>query len=236
MMKWLKNRSISHRGLHKSFIVPENSMMAFSKAVKKNYSIELDVRLTKDNQVIVFHDRDLLRMCEINKKVKDLTFDELKDYRLYNSMEKIPLFKDVLLEINGKAALLIEIKNYHKAGSLEKEISKLLDNYKGKFAICSFNPDVVNWFKINRPNYKRGIIFADIKKFKKRSHEKSFLKSFFKLQPDFVSLNYRLINTLIPNFCKKKRIPIVTWTIDSKKKRDIAMKYVNNVIFEGFTA
>ena len=58
---FLKEKIIAHRGMHSN--CPENSLMAFQKAVQKGYPIELDVQLTKDNEVIVFHDSTLKRMC-----------------------------------------------------------------------------------------------------------------------------------------------------------------------------
>ena len=55
---------IAHRGLHDiKKGIPENSMKAFEEAIKKGVAIELDVRLSKDGRVVVFHDKPLKRMC-----------------------------------------------------------------------------------------------------------------------------------------------------------------------------
>ena len=71
---------IAHRGLFDSNLsIPENSIPAFKRAVEHGFGIELDVRLTKDRQLVVFHDATLLRMCGVNKKVADLTYEELSD-------------------------------------------------------------------------------------------------------------------------------------------------------------
>ena len=71
---------IAHRGLHNE-IVPENSMLAFKKAIEKNIAIELDLQITKDNKVIVFHDRNLKRMTGIDKLVDECLYEELKDIK-----------------------------------------------------------------------------------------------------------------------------------------------------------
>ena len=71
--KWqhLTGWDYAHRGLHDNeHGIPENSMAAFQRAVDKGYGIELDVHLTADNQLVVFHDDTLTRMCGINKKIR----------------------------------------------------------------------------------------------------------------------------------------------------------------------
>ena len=58
------NALYAHRGLHDNASeAPENSMAAFKKAVYAGYGIELDVHLTSDEKLVVFHDDDLSRIC-----------------------------------------------------------------------------------------------------------------------------------------------------------------------------
>ena len=101
----------AHRGLFaKDQSIPENSMAAFSNAVAHGYGIELDIQLTKDKQLVVFHDHTLTRMCGIDLPVCEMTYEELRKYTLLDTDERIPLFKDVLDLVNGKVPLLVEIK------------------------------------------------------------------------------------------------------------------------------
>src|SRR5699024_367154 len=102
-------RYYAHRGLHDKN-VPENSMKAFKLAFKRDYGIELDIHLTKDEIPVVFHDHDLKRMCNIDKKIKELTYEELQVFRLKNSNEKIPKLVHVLDSVNGKVPLIVELK------------------------------------------------------------------------------------------------------------------------------
>ena len=231
-MNWLQNTPIAHRGLHKGFSIPENSMKAFKRAISKNYAIELDVRLTKDNKLVVFHDKNLIRVCANRKKIRSQTASTLNKIKLYHSNQTIPLFKDVLELVNGKVPIVVEVKNYGTVGKFEERLVEELEGYVGEIAICSFNPEVIYWFRKNRPDYKRGLIFGDIKKFQIRFYKATFLKYFFKTKPNFISLDYKLLDTLIPVFCRRAKIPIVSWTINSKKKKLKAKAIVDNIVFE----
>ena len=146
---------IAHRGLH-SELVPENSLTAFRLAVEKCLSIELDVRLTKDCRIVVFHDNDLMRMCGIEGKVFDYTYEQLSAFKLKNSDEKIPLLSEVLKTVDGKVPLLIELKGGAPFGELESRVDHMMKKYKGEFAVQSFNPFSVMWFRFHSPKVTRG--------------------------------------------------------------------------------
>ena len=156
-LDFLINNIIAHRGVHDDK-TPENSIISFKKAINKGYTIELDVHLTKDNKIVVFHDNNLKRLCGVNKIIEDLTYKEILNFCLKDSKLKIPLLEEVLLLINGKVGVLIELKTIKFNGVLEEKLSKILDSYKGKFAVQSFNYKTVNWFKKNRPLYIRGLL------------------------------------------------------------------------------
>ena len=233
-MNLFKNRFIAHRGLHKSRIIPENSILAFNAAVEKNYAIEFDINITKDNQIVVFHDDDLNRLCNKKEKIEELTYTFLKDLKLYESDEKIPLLKELLDEVNGKIPLVIEIKKHENIGLLEDILFEMLKEYKGEYFICSFEKDILFWLRNNKPKQIRGLIFASFpKKFKK--YEKAiFLYKFFKSKADFISLDDKLIDSSIYDFCKKKELEVIIWTIKDKKRFKQIEKKVDGVIFEGF--
>ena len=94
-LSWLKDTYITHRGYHSPEKAPENSMAAFTRAVEEGFGIELDIHLTKDQQVVVFHDDDLERMTGYTKKITDCTWGEIRSLTLLNTQEKIPLLKEV---------------------------------------------------------------------------------------------------------------------------------------------
>ncbi|MGN0995468.1 MAG: glycerophosphodiester phosphodiesterase family protein, partial [Candidatus Ventricola sp.] len=107
----LLSRDYAHRGLHDNASdAPENSMAAFRRAVEAGYGIELDVQLTRDRVPVVFHDESLSRMCGVPGNVRDYTFDELVQFPLLRSAERIPRFEDVLTLVDGRVPLIVEIK------------------------------------------------------------------------------------------------------------------------------
>ncbi len=109
--KWLTKTPIAHRGLHDiAKGVPENSLLAFQKAIEGDYAIELDVRLTGDGQVVVFHDPDLRRLCGREGIVAQIPLAELKELTLLGTQEKVPSFRDVLDMVKGRVPLVVEIK------------------------------------------------------------------------------------------------------------------------------
>ena len=104
--KRFKNTLYAHRGLfNNDGDCPENSLAAFRRAKEHGYGVELDVRLTADRQVVVFHDDDLARVCSDPRRVDECTYEELQTLRLLNSDEKIPLLKDVLTELESTTVL-----------------------------------------------------------------------------------------------------------------------------------
>lgn len=156
-----QNRNIAHRGLHtKDNSIPENSMSAFSRAISHGYGIEMDIQLTKDEQIVVFHDNTLQRVCNVTGRVDEYTYAELQSFSLSNTDQKIPLFTDFLDLVNGQVPLVIELKNGNKNELLCKKAYDILKDYKGNFCIESFQPLIVAWFKCNAPHILRGQLSA----------------------------------------------------------------------------
>ena len=213
-LSFLKDNLIAHRGVH--IDAPENSIKAFKKAVSKNYIIEFDVHLLKDNTIVVFHDNNLKRMIGKDIKLKDCTYEDIKDLKLLNTDNSIPKLEDVLKVIDGKVPIIIELKSDRKVGLLEKELVKILDNYSGKFCIKSFNPLSIRWFKKNKPNYIRGLLLDN----KKKSLISRICRSnisLFLARPDFLSCNYKLHNNKkILKYMKKN--PVIAWTIKNDEE------------------
>jgi glycerophosphoryl diester phosphodiesterase len=232
-MSLFKNRFIAHRGLYTN-LIPENSLLSFQKALENNYAIEFDLTITKDEKVVVFHDENLFRLCGINKNIEEVEYSYLKELKLLKSEETIPLFENLLTLVEGKTALIIEIKKHNKIGVLENTVIKLLENYKGKYCICSFDKNILTWFKNNNPHLKRGLIFeSNPKKFEKYN-KILFLYKYYKTKADFISLDYKLLDSSVYDFCKKNNLELITWTIKNKEDYENIKKKVNGVIFEKF--
>ena len=154
-ISWIKETPIAHRGLHTKDI-PENSLSAFENALKNNYAIELDVQFTKDKEVVVFHDENLKRITNDTRNIEDVNYDELKNLRLGNTNEIIPTLEEVLELVDSKVAILIEIKDCKDYIELSEKTYEILKGYEGNYAIQSFNPFILEWYKNNASEVVRG--------------------------------------------------------------------------------
>lgn len=232
----LFKKPIAHRGLWNEQL-PENSMGAFVNAIQNGYPIELDIRLSLDNRVVVFHDSNLNRMTGAKSNVENLTYSELNQLKLHGTQYSIPLFEEVLAEVGGKVPLLIEIKDSPKNAALCEAFVRLMENYKGEFAVQSFNPYILRYIAENRPEMVRGQL-ATFDYGKSLSWFKAFLlrRMFFNrwVMPHFVSYNAENLPNRHVDACKARKIPVLAWTVRSQKECDRLKGYVDNIIFEGF--
>ena len=229
----------AHRGLWNERC-PENSLSAFGRAIASGYGIEIDIQLSKDNRIVVFHDDDLKRMCGIDKKVSDLTLAELKSLRLRGTSETIPTLSEVLRFIGGRVPLLVEIKGERADERLCRGASLLLDRYNGAFCVQSFSPLIIRWFKKYRPSYARGQLVTKITSHtRKGSRTVNFLLSHmltnFLSRPDFISINGHMRKKLGFLICTKiLHAEGFAWTIRNQNEFDVCKKAGLTVIFEKF--
>ena len=230
----IKNKVFAHRGIHNNKDIPENSIPAFKKALAKKVPIELDVHILKDNTLVVFHDDNLKRMTKINKNIRNYTYHELEKITLLNTKYKIPTLKEVLKLVNGKVLLLIELKNDKRINTMCEELCKQLDNYKGDFIIQSFYPNIIKWFKKNKPEYIRGLLITNNYKSKAlRKIVRSPLIIKY-CSPNFLSVTKKILNTKEIKKNKEKGIPIFAWTIkkdnEIEKLKDKADVFISNAL------
>ena len=152
-------RNFAHRGLYeKDQSIPENCLEAFKNAVGAGYGMELDVQLSLDGQVVVFHDDDLKRACGVDKRVDEVSFEDLRKLKLFNTDHRIPLFSEVLSVVNGKEPLIVELKNGRRNKELCEKTLALLNDYDGEYCIESFNPLITAWFRVHAPKIMRGFL------------------------------------------------------------------------------
>lgn len=230
---WLFSRPIAHRGLH-GIDAPENSLAAFGKAIEAGFPIEIDVRPIDDGTVVVFHDDKLTRMTDLDGYVCNMTKSDLEKVRLRNSDERIPTFKEVLEFVDGRTPLLIEIKNDSTVGQLERDTLELLSSYKGEYAVQSFNPYSMEFFKKNAPQIPRGQLSCFFDK-KDLGFFKRFVLKRLKMNkvssPDFISYNH----ANLPNkYVTKTKLPTLAWTVRLNAEMEKCLPYCDNIIFENF--
>ena len=233
----------AHRGLHDAnVVVPENSAIAFQKAVENGYGLELDVQLTSDKKVVVFHDEGLERMCGISKKISECTYDELKHIKLINGEETIPLFEDVLEIVGGKTPIIVELKPYVERKTLCELTNDILKKYEGLYCVESFHPGVVEWFKKNRADVIRGQLASNFKSEAKEQGKKYQFKNFlaknlllnFLARPHFIADDSKFPTVISRRVCKLLGATGVAWTVRSQEELEEAKKEFDIFIFENF--
>jgi len=238
--KWLTKTPVAHRGLHDiAKGVPENSRLAFQKAIEAGHAIELDVRITGDQQVVVFHDADLLRLCSREGTVDRTSLAELKTFKLLGTGETVPSFRDVLDQVHGQVPLVVEIKKDkgEAAGVLESSVARMLQHYPGPFAVQSFSPRTIKWFQKNAPQILRGQISTDLANMTKglswftRMQLKQALMNGYG-DPDFLAYDVRDLPSEITAAARRRKLPILSWTVRSPAERARAAAHADNVIFE----
>lgn len=230
----------AHRGLHDNEGgVPENSLAAFCKAAEAGYGIELDLQLSKDGEVVVFHDVTLERACQVPGLVSDFTYDELCGHRLFGSSEPIPRFRDVLKLIDGRVPLIVELKVPWQDTSVCPAADRLLSKYRGFYCIESFNPLALIWYKNNRKEVIRGQL-AD--RFSAGKETRGFLYWLMQnlllnwvTRPDFVAYNHRHAGMLSRRLCRRLfGNKAVAWTIQSEADLERAKSDFDLFIFDSF--
>ena len=237
-ISWIKETPIAHRGLHTKDI-PENSLSAFENALKNNYAIELDVQFTKDKEVVVFHDENLKRMTNDTRNIEDVNYDELKNLRLGNTNEIIPTLEEVLELVDSKVAILIEIKDCKDYIELSEKTYEILKGYEGNYAIQSFNPFILEWYKNNASEVVRGQLSGTFTEGSEslNSFEKFALKNMllnFKSKPNYRGYDLEGIPKSKLESLRKKGVPIIVWTVKNKEDMEKAYKYSDNITFENF--
>ncbi len=157
-----------HRGA--AGLAPENTLASIQLALELGVDrIEIDVQQTKDNKIIVLHDRTLRRTTTGNGFVKKLTYDEILQFSAgfkfnkFYSNEKVPTLEQVIDLIDGKVELLIETKySYMYYPNIERHLINIIKNKNAKdwCKIISFNDRAL--FRINKldSSIKLGKLFV----------------------------------------------------------------------------
>ena len=236
---FVSNCFYAHRGLFDNESdAPENSLAAFARAVNAGYGMEMDVQLTKDDKLVVFHDATLERMCGVKGNVWDYTLEELQQFRLAKSQETIPAFEDVLKLVNGKVPLIIEYKLDRPLTRACKLGNELLSQYNGDYCIESFHPFALMWYKKHRPDVMRGQLSGNLAKETKKTKNKiiytlvTYLLTNILTKPDFIAYDHRYVNNISRKVCKWLGALSVAYTIKSVERYKEVKKDFDLFIFD----
>ena len=229
----------AHRGLHDSNKgdTPENSLLAFEKAAKAGFGIELDVQLSRDGTVMVFHDYTLIRMTGKDGKVCEYDATELKELSLANTEQKIPTFAEVLSLVDGRVPLLIELKGEDLDSSLCPKVAEILKDYKGEYCIESFNPLLVRNMRKLMPDVFYGQLYTNVVRDKKKKSALNIILTCmafnFLARPDFIAYNIEDRDSLpVKLSTKLYGAEKFIWTARSREEYDKSHALGEHPIFE----
>lgn len=247
--EWLLHIPIAHRGLHNaSRGVIENSLPAFWAAARAGYPAELDVRLLADGEVVVFHDQNLDRLTNASGAIASRTSRDLAGVLLAGAATdndpnpddaRIPLLRDVLDLVAGSTPLLIEVKNEGEVGALEDAVVKLLASYRGAYALQSFHPGTVGYWRTHAADTPRGLLAGDFRDetidegIRQRLRDLEFIDE---CEPDFIGYDIRLLPNEPVSRAVARGLPVLGWTARALSDAQQALTHCDNVIFEGFDA
>ena len=163
----VQTRITAHRG--SSSGAPENTMAALEKAVEEMADrAEIDVQETADGVIVLCHDTSLKRVAGINKKVSDLTLEQIKklDVGSWFSSEyqgeQIPTLEEVMEYAKGKIDLNIEIKNLGNSSGLPEKVIELVEKHEmqEQCVITSTNRFYLKRVKAVNPGIRTGYIIS----------------------------------------------------------------------------
>ena len=228
----------AHRGLWNADR-PENSLPAFEAAVHAGFGIEMDVHITRDDRLVVFHDDSLKRMCGVDRPIADCTLDELRTCRLNGTDWSIPTFDAFLDTVNGRVPLLIEIKTDKRITLLCELVNERLSRYSGPWMMESFDPRAVRWFRRHRPDVLRGqLTFGLVKpsRIPKVPLTRLLASQIGNVlgRPDFIAAEAVTDHSLPLRLLRLFPAHRIAWTVRSQEQMDALSGRYENQIFEGF--
>ena len=125
----------AHRGLHDGAAFVENSFVAFAAALERGAAIECDLRLTADNEIIVFHDADALRLCGSPAVIAQSTLADLARFSVGN--RPIPTLRQLLGLVDRRVPLLLEAKIDERFRRFGPALLATLGGYRGAYGVMS---------------------------------------------------------------------------------------------------
>ena len=197
----LKMQIIAHRGA--SFFEPENTLKAIKRAIEMNADyVEVDVRRSKDKELVIMHDADIGRTTNGNGLIKDKKLLELKKLDAGHG-EEIPTLEEVIRLVKNKVGLVIEIKE----PGTEEKIAEKIEEYKIKNVILTsfYHKSIKN---INKLNYdlNTGIIFV--------GQPVNVHKLAFDANTNIIFPSYRYMDEEMVKQAKEHGITVYPWAID----------------------
>ena len=204
-------RTIAHRGA--SADAPENTIYAFAAAMEMDADgIELDVQQTADGAAVVTHDANLRRVSGWNRKVSDVTYEELLDLDVGSwfapefGEARIMTLEEVLQFTGGEIFLNIELKSDAVGNGLEEQVAGLILEYglEDRCCVTSFSYPALRRIKEICPEIHTGFIMSYA------------YGNFYDLEAaDAFSIKSTFINRQVVSYAHQRGKEVYAWTVNS---------------------
>ena len=213
---------IAHRGVTRND--QENTLPAYHQAFSEGADgLEIDVRLSKDEKPIIFHDEDTSRLFKKNLEIKNTTFFELE--ALGNNENRIPLLEEVLDFLPQNKECFIEIKS-------DANTVPFLDKLrieKKNITFLSFDKNVVLALKKRFPNK---LVFQSFHMLQiERYGIKKILEFYKNGNSDGLSIDIRGLSNKTIDKILEKKIDLIIWTLNSMERlKELSKKNIRAII------
>lgn len=214
-----KIQIIGHRGSAEPY--PENTIEAILYGILSRAGmIEIDLRLSKDNEVILSHDQNLYRMTGVNQEVRDYTWKDLSKLQIRKNKKKFHLsrLEDVFKIVPRDIQFYLELKSidsshlHDQDTKLADEVVTIIkkDRIKTRCLIMSVDTYLIEYVKNKYPSFSTGIIV------KSTSMLNAVLKD-TKSKWDCLAVKYTLLTKSKVKMVQDSGIPFIVWTVNSKR-------------------
>ena len=212
---------LSHRGITKDY--PENTLEAYKESEKLGFGgIELDIISSKDGVLYCSHNHQLNEETEFSGYIHQMhstKLDKIKTgiFSHPKNQKNIPRLEEVFNIISDKIRLNVEIKflgffDFSTISYLKKFLKE--NKVRHKILISSFNPLIVFYSRWLMPSVKTGFLIENMK----------MLKWMNFCHPDCLHPREDFIKKELIDICKRRKIAINTWTVNSKESIDYCKK------------
>lgn len=199
-------RLVGHRGA--AALAPENTLPSFVKAYECGATaIEFDVRLTRDDVPVIFHDESLKRLTGVEARVRDLSFEELRELRVLGEAQ-VPTLEEVLEFASGRLAVDVELKD----SGTEREVVRLLKKYnlEEESLITSFSPEILSRVKELAPNLRLGVLLE--------RWDDKYLDIAGQLGAQAILPNYTSVTPDVVDSIKGEGFALIVWTVNDPEE------------------
>lgn len=240
---WLKERPIAHRGYHDAAAGRiENTLSAVNAAIEHRFAIEVDLQLTSDGAVVVFHDDTVDRLMQAGGRVDSFTLAELQATPFKATTDHVPTLAELLATVAGKVPLVLELKSeFNGDRRLEKAVAPILADYGGPAVVMSFDPESMAAMKSLLPAIPRGIVadrYTDLKDWGFLSASRRFaLRHLFavpRVGASFVSYDLNGLPFPAPSLARLFGLTLICWTVRTREQWNKARRLTDQITFEGF--